>query len=166
MGNILAGRIRWGDLKFVRLSKPEENKYRLAKGDLLFNRTNSAELVGKTAVFDGSRDAVFASYLIRFQVAPQMAEPDFISAYVNSPSGRAFIEENMARAIGQANISASTMHRMPIPLPPLGCQRRIVARLSEQMAAAGSARGGLEEQLAAINALPTALLRRAFSGDL
>jgi type I restriction enzyme S subunit len=166
MGNLFEGRLRWDNLKFIQLPKEEEEKYRLAKGDVLFNRTNSAELVGKTAVFDGLREAVFASYLIRFRLKRALAEPVFISAYVNSELGRAFIEQNMARAIGQVNINASTMHRMSIPLPSLPEQQRIAAMLNEQMASAERARKAIEEELDAINKLPAALLRRAFSGAL
>lgn len=68
MGNISPGQIRWTDLKYVDLPESEADKYRLSEGDLLFNRTNSAELVGKTAVFRGKQEALFASYLIRFRV--------------------------------------------------------------------------------------------------
>ncbi|MCJ7502970.1 MAG: restriction endonuclease subunit S [Acidobacteriia bacterium] len=166
MGNILDGRILWDDLKFIQLPKVEEEKYRLVKGDLLFNRTNSAELVGKTAVYDGSHDAVFASYLIRFRIERTRADSEFVCSYINSECGRRFIEQNMARAIGQVNISASTMHRMPIPLPPLINQQRIAAMLNDQMASAEQVRKAIEEELDAINKLPAALLRRAFNGEL
>jgi len=68
MGNIFEGGLLWDDLKFIQLPESEIQKYQLKKGDILFNRTNSAELVGKTAVFDGVRNAIFASYLIRFRL--------------------------------------------------------------------------------------------------
>jgi type I restriction enzyme S subunit len=166
MCNILDGRIFWDDLKFIQLPNVDEEKYRLVKGDVLFNRTNSAELVGKTAVYDGSHDAVFASYLIRFRIEPTAADSKFVCSYINSEYGRRFIEQNMARAIGQVNISASTMHRMPIPLPTLINQQRIAAMVNDQMASAERARKAIEEELDAINKLPAALLRRAFGGEL
>lgn len=166
MGNIFEGRILWDDLRFIQLPEEEERKYRLGKGDILFNRTNSAELVGKTAVFNEFREAVFASYLIRFRVIERLAEPYFVAAYINSPLGRNFIEAKMARAIGQVNISASTMHTMPIPIPPLCEQKRIAATLFEQMAESEKLRKSLEEQLDGINKLPTTFLRQAFNGEL
>jgi type I restriction enzyme S subunit len=166
MSNIHEGKIRWENLKFIALPAAEIEKYRLIKGDILFNRTNSAELVGKTAVFDGSRDAVFASYLIRLRVTGGMANPDFIAAYINSEGGRRFIEARMARAIGQVNISASTIITMPIPLPPITEQERIAAILKEQMAAVERARTAAESQLKEINKLPAAFLRQAFTGQL
>lgn len=165
MSNIREGKLIWDSLKYLTHEDAELNKYGLSEGDILFNRTNSAELVGKTAVFDGSRDAVFASYLIRFRAKPNKADPHFISAYINS-IGRKFIERNMARAIGQVNISASTMHKMPIPLPPLEVQKAIVNLWANQIEQINSMTNTAQIRLNAINAMPDAVLRRAFNVDL
>lgn len=75
MGNLIDGRIDWTNLVYIDMHDAELAKYLLAPGDLLFNRTNSAELVGKTAVFDVEREAVFASYLIRFRLDPSLLIP-------------------------------------------------------------------------------------------
>jgi type I restriction enzyme S subunit len=166
MGNLFEGCLRWDNLAYIELPNDEEAKYVLSKGDILFNRTNSAELVGKTAVFDGSRRAVFASYLIRFKLLPSVADPTFLSAYINSEIGRKFIQENMARAIGQVNISASTMCRMPIPLPPLDTQRQIGDSIEKWSRSANTLSGIGSDQLTAINSVPAALLRKAFKGEL
>ncbi|MEA5497936.1 restriction endonuclease subunit S [Limnoraphis robusta Tam1] len=163
MGNISNGRIDWSDLKYILMPQAEEEKYRLIKGDILFNRTNSAELVGKTAVFDGLQKAVFASYLIRFRVAEDRAEPFYLSAYINSAFGRSFIEANMTRAIGQVNINASIMEAMPIPLPPLDEQKRIAAILNEKMEAVERSRQATLAQLEAAKTLPSAYLRAVFN---
>ena len=165
MPHIQKGRIRWQSVSSADLPPSEIEKYELVAGDILFNRTNSAELVGKTAVFDGSRRAVFASYLIRYRANPSCAHPQFISAYINSRKGRVFIEQHMARAIGQVNISASTMHRMPIPCPPLETQRRLMASLSERLRAVEALADSCRSQLIEIDAMPRALLRAAFQGE-
>lgn len=107
MKHIHQGRIRWEDVSYVELSNQERAKYLLKKGDVLFNRTNSAELVGKTAVFDLDVSAIFASYIIRFKIDSSQADPRYVSSYINSKRGRTFIERHMTRAIGQVNISAS-----------------------------------------------------------
>jgi type I restriction enzyme S subunit len=166
MYHIYDGRIRWENMSHIELTSDELSRYLLSCGDLLFNRTNSAELVGKTAVYDLDAEAVFASYLIRFRLAKDTADPHFVCAYINSRNGRSFIERNMARAIGQVNISASTMHKMPIPIPDIAEQRRIAGVFREQMAAVKRLQAGLEAQLAEINVLPAALLRRAFNGGV
>ena len=165
MGNIVDGEIDWSDLKYLAASSREALKCSLQKGDLLFNRTNSIALVGKSAVFNGEREAVFASYLVRFRMKADRADPYFVCAYINSEFGRAFINANMVRAIGQANVSASTMQRMEIPAPSLQEQRRIAARLREQLSTLTEARAALEAQLVAVESLPAAHLRAVFESE-
>jgi restriction endonuclease S subunit len=94
-----------------------------------------------------------------------MADPLFITAYVNSPLGRSYIERHMARAIGQVNISASTMARMPIPCPPLDEQRQLVSSLRAGLVASDILIKRCSEEDAASRAVPAALLRAAFSGQ-
>lgn len=165
MPHIHQGRIRWQNVSFADLSPEDTDKYRLEVGDILFNRTNSAELVGKTAVFDGAREAVFASYLVRYRARQGVADPHFICAYINSRPGRNYIERHMARAVGQVNISASTMHRMPVPCPPIAEQKRLMAQLSERLIAAELLIATCREELSAVDAMPAALLRDTFNGD-
>lgn len=164
IGNIKGGAVVWHRLKFTSLSPQDAVKYRLEVGDLLFCRTNSADLVGETAVFDGVRAAAFASYLVRFRVSPDLADPRFISVYINSPSGRHFIQQNLSRAIGQANVSASVVAEMVIPTPPVAVQRGIMDRLARATAAAGQLAQQIWEELDAIDRMPDALLRAAFEG--
>ncbi|MBE3044423.1 restriction endonuclease subunit S, partial [Candidatus Bathyarchaeota archaeon] len=166
MSNIRDGVIFWDDLKYVHLPGDLVHQYRLSKDDLLFNRTNSAELVGKSAVFDGNQEAVFASYLIRYRVRTNIVNPHFLCRYINSQNGRAFIEKNMTRAIGQVNINASTLAAMPIPLPNPDEQARFTAILNGQTESVDRLRNDIEKQLREINSLPAALLKRAFNGEL
>lgn len=162
MGNLFDGHVLWGDLKYAALPTTELDKYRLVAGDLIFNRTNSVELVGKSAVFDGSREAIFASYLVRFRLRPDRADSHFVCAFINSQFGRAFIDANMTRAIGQANVSASTMKAMPIPMPHITVQRAIAARLTAELAEVTRLRESLSGKLETLDRLPAALLAQAF----
>lgn len=162
MPHIRSGRIRWENVAHAELSEEDVKKYRLRVGDILFNRTNSAELVGKTAIFDGFRDACFASYLIRFRARRDRVEPAFICVYINSGPGRAFVQRHMARAVGQVNISASTMHRMPIPCPSLEVQREILEAVDSRSIETNTIVELCHHELAGIDALPAALLREAF----
>ncbi|MGD9719893.1 MAG: restriction endonuclease subunit S [Pirellulales bacterium] len=166
MGNLVEGRIDWSDLRYAVLTPEETAKYQLRGGDLVFNRTNSAELVGKTAVFEGDQSAVFASYLIRFRIRRDISDPHFVAAFINSRYGRRFIEDNMSRAIGQVNISASTMHTMPIPCPPFEIQRRKSEVIRGCQEGTQSLRRSIEMRLKEINAMPASLLRAAFQGRL
>ena len=83
MNNLVAGLVDTSDLKHIQLDKEALEKFRLSKGDVLFNRTNSFELVGKTGLFDKEGDYVFASYLIRLVTDSQVLNSYFLSFYFN-----------------------------------------------------------------------------------
>ncbi len=163
MPNIGVDRIKWEPIACVDLPPSELARYRLRDGDLLFNRTNSAEWVGKTAVYRDSRKAVFASYVVRFRLDQTRVLPEYVSALINSTRGRRFIEAHMTRAIGQVNISASTIGQLLVPLVPVDEQRSLVDALAHASRAADRAGTALQEQLALVSQLEQALLRRAFS---
>jgi len=76
------------DLKYIDLPEKDQPKYLARKGDILFNRTNSKELVGKTAVFQEETPMAFAGYLVRARTNAH-AHPDYIAGYLNSPHGKA-----------------------------------------------------------------------------
>jgi len=130
MNNILDGELDLGNLKHLRLSKIEESKLLLKDGDILFNRTNSKELVGKCAVFHVQGDYVFASYLIRMRADSSKANPDFLAYVVNSPIGRQQIDALSRQIIGQANINSVELRGLQIPIPPLPVQKQIVERIA------------------------------------
>jgi type I restriction enzyme S subunit len=166
MWNINEGELRWDKLNFILREAAELQKYQLRRGDLLFNRTNSVELVGKTAVFDDSREAIFASYLIRFRTKNSEVDPRYVSAYMNSKYGRRFIQDNLTRAIGQANISATTIRKLGIPVPPLERQKKIIEPLSAQQSQIRNVTRGLQQAMNSLNMLQAAILRRAFNGRM
>ena len=128
MNNILDGELNLGNLKHLRLSKNEMAKLLLKDGDILFNRTNSKELVGKCAVFHAQGEYVFASYLIRIRADSSKANPDFLAYVVNSPIGRQQINALSRQIIGQANINSVELRGLQIPLPPLSVQKQIMER--------------------------------------
>lgn len=166
MGNIQDGRLDIADLTYVELSDEEYDEYRVRAGDIIFNRTNSAELVGKTAYVEEDTEAVFASYLVRFRANRKKAEPRFLAQVINSPIGRAYIEQHMGRAIGQVNISAGKMHEFPVPAPPLATQREIMERVDRVSAIAQAALQDLRSQSETLDAFPVSLLSAAFRGEL
>jgi type I restriction enzyme S subunit len=166
MGNIVDGQVSFDDLKYIDLSPDEEAKYILHEGDVLFNRTNSAKLVGKSAVYPGGRRAVFASYLIRVVADQRKAMPHFVVAYINSPLGRQYIQSQLTRAIGQVNVNAKKLQAMPIPVPPLLEQRRIVEHLEAVQAQVAELKHLQTESAAELERLEQAILARAFRGEL
>jgi restriction endonuclease S subunit len=123
-----------GEMKRAKLDGKEQEKYRLAKGDLLFNRTNSIEHVGRTGIFSLDGEYAFASYLIRLSIRRDIADPEYINAYMNTEAFQTGVKSLASRAVGQSNISASSLAGYKIPLPPLDEQRRIVAELNAEAA--------------------------------
>jgi type I restriction enzyme S subunit len=125
MGNVdFVGRMSLGDLKFVELSPADEAKYRLLAGDILFNRTNSKDLVGKTGIWRDGREAVAASYFIRVRVDESKVAPDYLWAFMNSRHMKMVLFGTARGAIGQSNINAQELRGLHVPLPPIGMQRR------------------------------------------
>lgn len=114
MGNITyQGRWDFTDLKYLDLSVKEKDKYLVKEGDLLFNRTNSKELVGKTAVYEEDRPMAFAGYLIR--VRPNsIGNNYYISGYLNSIHGKIMCKS----IVGMANINAQELQNIEILIPP------------------------------------------------
>lgn len=164
MGNIKSGHFNFSDLKYMELSDAELEKYRLNVGDILINRTNSMELVGKSAVFQKEGDWVFASYLVRLVVDSSKAIPEFVNASINSRIGRAYVYATARRAIGMVNINAKEIAKMPLPLPSLEKQARIVSQIKEARTASQSL---LEElEIKTIESLSNSILRKAFAGEL
>ena len=102
--------------------------------DLLFNRTNSFEHVGRTGIFDLEGEYCFASYLIRLTIANGKADPFFVNAFMNSDSFQQGIKQFASRAIGQSNINAKSLSAYAIPLPPLATQQAIVAEIEAEQA--------------------------------
>lgn len=123
------------DLKYVELTDKERDLWLLEEGDILFNRTNSKELVGKCEVFREPGEWVFASYLMRLTVDTQQASPDFVSAYLSSPGGRAQIERESRQIIGMTNINAEEIRSLRIPLPKPDIQAALLAKLDAARAA-------------------------------
>ncbi len=131
MNNIVGGQLDLTRLKYVQLPERERMKLLLRDGDILFNRTNSKELVGKCAVFHASGEYVFASYLIRLRVIADQASPDFIAYAINSSIGRLQIDALSRQIIGQANVNTDELRSLRIPLPPLSIQSDIVGRIEK-----------------------------------
>ena len=165
MGNIVDGYLDVSNLKYVDLPVKQRRKYLLSPGDVLINRTNSLELVGKAATFDrDDGDWVYASYLVRIQVDRSRVLPEYVTATINGRMGRNYVLATARRAIGMVNINAKEMAGFPIPLPPLGVQQDLVSRMAQVRRVSRQVRS----ELGAADAdyLSNAVLRMAFAGGL
>jgi len=166
MGNIQSGRLNYSDLKYLHLTERERERLLLKRGDILVNRTNSAELVGKCAVFDANSKFAFASYLIRLRLDTNRADPNLIAAYINSSAGRAYMFRERKQMTGQANVNSIKLKDLPILLPPIEEQRRIVAYLDDLQARVNSLKHLQTDTAAEFDALLPSVLDKAFKREL
>jgi type I restriction enzyme, S subunit len=152
MNNIVGGQLDLTTLKHLRLPRREVERLTLKEGDILFNRTNSKELVGKCGVFHAKGEFVFASYLIRVRADVAKADADFLAYVINSPIGRQQINALSRQIIGQANVNSEELRGLQIPLPPLAVQRQIMERVAVGRAEIARERDKVEKVAKNVNA--------------
>ena len=165
MGNIQKGRFDWSDLVYSN-NDEEINKYLLKKDDVLFNRTNSPELVGKTAIYKGERPAIFAGYLIRLHYKKDLINADFLNYFLNSDIARNYGNTVKSDGVNQSNINGQKLKTYPIALPPLTEQQRIVAEIESRLSQTSASSVCIENALRQAEALRQSILKKAFSGEL
>lgn len=130
MGNVTyEGALDTENLKFLPHEEVDAPKELLRFGDILFNRTNSRELVGKAAMWDGRFDAIAASYFIRVRVDESRVLPAYVAYWLNSPTMKRRFVRSARGAIGQANINAKELRAYLLPLPNLQRQQQVVSIL-------------------------------------
>ncbi|MFA5002768.1 MAG: restriction endonuclease subunit S [Methanolinea sp.] len=167
MGNLKDGKIDFSNLKYISKNSPDISKCLLQLGDVLFNRTNSAELVGKTAVFNReSYEAVFASYLIRVRVDNELYSPDFLSYYINSSFGRKYISSVVSQQVGQANVNGTKLANMVIPYPDISEQKEIISEIERHFSQIDHVEQTIETSLRQAETLRQTILKQAFEGKL
>lgn len=126
MTNQKDGYIVPDSLQYVNISSSEVNKFKIDFEDIIFNRTNSFELVGRTAIFQLEDNYVFASYLIRLKTDRTKLLPRFLNTYFNTDETQLRLKSIATRGVSQSNISATRLIGFTIPLPPISEQYEIV----------------------------------------
>ena len=136
MGNIQDGMVVWKNQKRIPESSNDLPALYLRKFDILYNRTNSAELVGKTGIYLGEDDCMtFASYLIRIRTSETVGCPQYLNLAMNTLVFRTTqIMPLIKKQTGQANVNGTALKNMLVPLPPLPEQHRIITRVDELIA--------------------------------
>ncbi|MCZ0814335.1 restriction endonuclease subunit S [Roseovarius sp. EGI FJ00037] len=165
MGNLQHGRIDWDNLAFT--SDPDEiEKYSLKSGDVLFNRTNSPELVGKTSIYKGERPALFAGYLVRVNQIEEIASGPYLTYFLNSPIASKHGKSVKTDGVNQSNINASKLQEYPFPYCSPAEQAEIVRRLDARLESADALETEIDAALTRADALRQSILKKAFSGQL
>ncbi|WP_236593874.1 restriction endonuclease subunit S [Burkholderia gladioli] len=126
MGNLQGGKIDWSDLVYTD-DEREIAKYALCSGDVLFNRTNTIDLVGKTSIYRGEQPAIFAGYLIRVKAKSDLLDSRFLNYTLNTELAKKYSLKVLSIAVGQANINGQKLRTYPIPLPPTTVEQSAIA---------------------------------------
>ena len=170
--NVVSGRFDLSEITFVPVSKKEFERLRLRTGDMLVVRTNgNPDYVGRSVVFEeqavedtglNTDQFIYASYLIRIRIDPDIAEPWFVQTYLSLPKGRRALRERCRTSAGQYNINIDSLSAIPLPDIPIERQRNLVEHV-QTIRTLNSRRIEVSRHL---NVASCSLLDRAFSGDL
>ncbi len=165
MGNIQNGRFVWDNLVYSN-NKDDNKKYLLKHNDVLFNRTNSPELVGKTAIYKSEKPAIFAGYLIRIHRKEDLLDADYLNYYLNSKMAFEYGKTVVISSVNQANINGTKLKTYPIPLPSLKEQQAIVHKLDALRIETQKLESIYQKKILLLEELKKSILQKAFNGEL
>ena len=148
------------DLKYINIDDNYKEKYSVRKNDLLFNRTNSKELVGKTGIFNEDREMIIAGYLIRVRTN-NLANPWYIWGCLNSLHGKKVLLSMCKSIIGMANINAQELQNIDILIPPINLQNQFAKTVQKSL----HLKSKMEESLKEIENLFNSLMQKYFSNN-
>jgi len=161
MMNLEDGEVTENILKYVDMTDDKLAPYELRWGDLLLNRTNSADLVGKVGIYRLDGVHVFASYLMRLSPADDV-DPDYLNAFLNSSLGQRRVRAFATHGVSQSNINASNLRKVAVPFPSGDEQAAIASRLSQLK----NARKALSARVDSTRQLHRSLIDHLLEGPL
>ena len=164
MGNIQNCKFTWFDLVYSS-DKEEIEKYLLRKNDVLFNRTNSPELVGKTAIYNGEQKAIFAGYLIRINQYPCI-NAKYLNYYLNSLTAKSYGNLVKTDGVNQSNINGKKLCSYPFPLCTTEEQALVVEEIEQRLSICDKLEQTVNESLQKAESLRQSILKQAFEGKL
>ncbi|ELP3384941.1 restriction endonuclease subunit S [Vibrio cholerae] len=162
MNNITyEGNWDFSSLKYMDMSEDDEDKYLVESGDILFNRTNSKELVGKTAVYREATPMAYAGYLVRAR-CNELAHPEYISSFMNSRFTKKTLQSMCKSIVGMANINAKEFQKISVAKPPIELQQEFARRVEAIRAEVEATK----QQGYEYDHLFNSLMQKAFKGEL
>ena len=159
--------IRRTGFKKLRLSNEEIEKYKVRNLDLIINRVNSIEFLGKCALVDSlTEDTVFESNIMKCCVIEDVISKSYVAAYLASHEGRNRLCENAKHAVNQASINQTDVGNTLVPITSIEEQLLIVKKTEQKLSQADALIFQIEGHLKKAEALRQSTLKRAFSGQL
>ena len=165
MGNIQNAKFDWVDLAYTS-DVDEIAEYLLYDGDVLFNRTNSPELVGKSAIFRGEGPAIFAGYLIRVKHNRRVVASQYLNQFLNSHIARQYGNSVKTDGVNQSNINGAKLSNYPFPYCSIGEQREVVIILEKTLSLLDEMEVEIGKELWKAAAIRQSILNKAFNGQL
>lgn len=165
MGNLQQGEIDWSDLAYS--NDPDDiEKYKLFPGDVLFNRTNSAALVGKTAIYRGEHPAIYAGYLIKLDYDHDKIIGDYLNYALNTLDAKKYCNSVKTDGVNQSNINAKKIGAYSFNVPSIPEQEKIVSVIQKLLSKEQQSKEAAEAVLDQIDLMKKSILARAFRGEL
>ena len=165
MGNLQQGEIDWSDLAYS--NDPDDiEKYKLFPGDVLFNRTNSAALVGKTAIYRGEHPAIYAGYLIKLDYDHDKIIGDYLNYALNTLDAKKYCNSVKTDGVNQSNINAKKIGAYSFNVPSIPEQEKIVSVIQKLLSKEQQSKAAAEIVLDQIDLMKKSILARAFRGEL
>ncbi len=164
MGNLQNGELDWSDLAFTS-NDLEIEKYKLNPGDVLFNRTNSPELVGKTSIYRGEKPAIFAGYLIKINNYPEL-DSEYLNFFLNSGYAKAYCRQVKTDGVSQSNINAQKLSKFEIPFCSIEEQKVIVERAKVMLDIANKVEQQIGSAIKKSEKLTQAILAKTFREEM
>ena len=167
VANVLRGSLDLQEVHQIELFTGELDKLRLFSGDLLIVEGNgSPSQIGRMAIWKGEiEDCVHQNHIIRARLYNGII-PEYVESYWNSPTGASQVSMVASSTSGLYTLSVSKVSVLPVPIPPLAEQRRIVAEVERRLSVAQQAQAAVEASLARAERLRQSILKQAFSGRL
>lgn len=165
VANVQRGWLDLRKVETIRISKEKAEALRLQPGDVLFNEGGDRDKLGRGWVWDGQiADCVHQNHVFRARPHAGL-EPRFLSWYGNTIAKRWF-EQHGKQTTNLASLNLQALRALPVPLPPLEEQRRIVNELERRTSVIDTAEREVEANIAKAEVLRTSLLHAAFTGQL
>lgn len=165
MGNLQQGEIDWSDLAYS--NDPDDiERYKLFPGDVLFNRTNSAALVGKTAIYRGEHPAIYAGYLIKLDYDHDKIIGDYLNYALNTLDAKKYCNSVKTDGVNQSNINAKKIGAYSFNVPNIPEQEKIVSVIQKLLSKEQQSKAAAEAVLDQIDLMKKSILACAFRGEL
>ncbi len=162
----LKGEMNFSSCKYVDDKSSKSTEYYLQKDDVIFNNTNSPELVGKTAVFDSANRCVYSNHMTRIRINSKKINPKYLAMYLHNLWRQGYFKMICRSHVSQASVNNNMLKEVKIQLPPIEEQNKIIKAIEELEKPIAEINTKSDAILSLVQQLPHSVLTKAFNGEL